>query len=91
MNKFITIVRSSKSLYIGHCPLNNMQKGFDQKKIEKIRKALKENPEGLWIREIARKTKLTKSTVSKYINEYMKDEIEDVWKGGFIRIIRLKK
>jgi DNA invertase Pin-like site-specific DNA recombinase len=66
-------------------------KSFDKNKIEKIRKVLKENPEGLWIREIARKAKLTKSTVSKYVNEYMKDEIEDVWKKGFIRVIRLRK
>ncbi|MDI6825983.1 MAG: winged helix-turn-helix transcriptional regulator [Candidatus Aenigmarchaeota archaeon] len=63
----------------------------DPEKIEKIRKLLKENPEGLWIREIARRSNLTKSTVSKYVNEYMKDEIEDVWKRGFIRIVRLKE
>ena len=63
----------------------------DLEKIEEIRKVLRESKNGLWIREIARQAKMSKSTVSKYINEYMKDEIEDVWKRGFIRIIRLRK
>lgn len=73
------------------CPIMIMVRKPDLEKIEKIRYVLKKNSDGLWIREIARKTKLTKSTVSKYVNEYMKDEIEDVWKKGFIRIVRLRK
>jgi len=63
----------------------------DSEKIKKIKKLLIENPQGLWIREIARQARMSKSTVSKYINEYMKDEIEDIWKRKFIRIVRLKK
>lgn len=62
----------------------------DPEKIEAIKKVLRKNPQGLWIREIARQAQMSKSTVSKYVNEYMKDEIEDVWRCGFIRIVRLK-
>ncbi len=36
-------------------------------KMEKIRRTLKQNPHGLWIREIARKSGLDKSTVSRYL------------------------
>jgi len=66
--------------------------GPDKVKIRKIRAVLKKTPQGLWIREIARRTRLSKSTVHKYINEYMKNEIEDVIKvkGSLIRLIRLK-
>lgn len=61
--------------------------------INKIKKVLKKNTQGLWIREIARQSGVNRSTVHKYINLYMKNEIEDVLrgKGGFIRIVRLKK
>jgi len=81
------------NIYIGQVSNNRFmsKKRPDLEKIKKIRRALKENPNGLWVREIARRSKLTKSTVSKYINDYMKNEIEDIWKGGFIRIVRLRK
>lgn len=36
-------------------------------KEEKIRKVLKESSNGIWIREITRKTGLDKSTVSRYL------------------------
>jgi DNA invertase Pin-like site-specific DNA recombinase len=68
-----------------------MAKKPDPEKIKKIKRVLRESPQGLWIREIARRAGMSKSTVSKYINEYMKDDIEDVWKKEFIRIVRLKK
>lgn len=44
-------------------------------KKEKIRKVLKESPNGIWIREISRKTSLDKSTVSRYLVA-MGNEIE---------------
>ncbi|MEW6063270.1 MAG: HTH domain-containing protein [Nanoarchaeota archaeon] len=67
--------------------------GPDKDKIKKIRKVLKQNPKGLWIREIARKAEISKSTVHKYINEYMKNELEDVIKvkGLSLRLVRLKR
>jgi len=69
------------------------KKGPDLKKIKKIRKELTENPIGLWTREISRKTGISKSTVNRYLNEFMKDEIEEVLrgKGNLIRVVRLKE
>lgn len=67
--------------------------GPDELKLEKIRGILKKNPQGLWVREIARKTGLDKSTVSIYLSKYMVNEIEVVFPvgGQLIRIVRLKK
>jgi hypothetical protein len=66
--------------------------GPDLSKINKIRKVLKENPKGLWIREIARQSTLDKSTVSIYLSKFMKNEIDEVFSAeGFpIKIVRLK-
>lgn len=70
------------------------KKGPDTEKIELIRKLLRKNPKGLWVREIARKTNLDKSTVSIYLAKYMQNEIEDTYpdvKGDMIKVVRLKK
>lgn len=69
------------------------KKGPDIAKIKLIRNVLRKNPEGLWIREIARKTGLDKSTVSRYLTEFMKDEIEEVYSvsGKLIKIVKLKR
>lgn len=70
-----------------------MPRKMDSSKISKIRKVLRENPNGLWVREIARKTGLDKSTVSIYLTKHMQNEIEDVFpvKGQLIKIVRLKR
>lgn len=67
--------------------------GPDKKKIKRIRKILGQNQNGIWIRELARKCKLSKSTTQRYITTYMKNEIEDILKSksGFVRIIKLKE
>ena len=67
--------------------------GPDKNKVEIIRNVLKQNPNGIWIRELARKSKLSKSTVQRYLAEFMKGEIEEVFKSksGYVKIIRLKK
>lgn len=68
-------------------------KGPDVEKVKSIRKVLKVNPKGLWIREISRKTGLDKSTVSRYLAGYMRGEIEDAYpkvKGDLIRIVKLR-
>ena len=70
------------------------KKGPDLEKIELIRKVLRKNPKGLWIREISRRTGLDKSTVSIYLARYMQNEIEDTYpdvKGDMIKIVRLKR
>lgn len=61
--------------------------------IKRIKETLRENPQGLWIRELARQSGIGRSTTHNYITKYMQNEIEDVLigKGGFIRIVRLRK
>jgi len=68
------------------------RKGPDMEKIKLIRETLIKNSEGLWVREIARKTGLDKSLVSRYLAEYMDGEIEKIYsvKGGLIKIVKLK-
>lgn len=69
-------------------------KGPDTEKIKKIRGVLIKNPQGLWIREIARKTGLDKSTVSRYLAEYMIKEVSDTHphvKGDMIKVVKLKR
>ena len=71
--------------------INMPKKGSDKKKIEKIRKILKENPQGLWVREIARKARLDKSTVSIYLSKYIKNEVEMISISGLVKIYKLKR
>ncbi len=70
------------------------KKGPDLEKIELIRKALRKNPKGLWVRELSRRTGLDKSTVSIYLATHMQHEIEDTHpnvKGDMIKVVRLKR
>lgn len=70
------------------------KKGPDVEKMELIRKVLRKNPKGLWVRELSRKTGLDKSTVSIYLAKHMQSEIEDTYpdvKGDMIKIVRLKR
>jgi DNA invertase Pin-like site-specific DNA recombinase len=67
------------------------KKGPDIKNLNRIKNILKKYPQGLWVREIAKKTKLDKSMVSRYINLYLKDKIKDVYKTKKpFRIIKLR-
>ncbi|MDI6826658.1 MAG: helix-turn-helix domain-containing protein [Candidatus Aenigmarchaeota archaeon] len=69
------------------------KKGPDPNKLKKIVKVLREKPQGLWIREIARQTGISKSTTHRYVTEYMSDQIEEVVtvKGGLVKFVRLKE
>jgi len=69
-------------------------KGPDIEKVKLIREVLSKNPKGLWVREIARKAGLDKSTVSRYLAEYMQGDIGDAYpkvKGNLIRVVKLKR
>ena len=58
-------------------------------KTKKILKVLRDNPEGLWIRELARKSNLDKSTVSRYAEKELADKVE--WSFfGRNKVLRLK-
>ena len=70
------------------------KRGPDIDKINSIREILEKNPQGLWIREIARKTGLDKSTVSIYLAKFMRNEVENTFpkiSGGLIKVVRLRK
>lgn len=68
-------------------------RGPDKEKIKLIKEALAKNPQGLWIREIARKTGLDDSTVSRYLAKYLDEKVEEVYsvKGKLIKIVKLKR
>ncbi len=64
--------------------------GHDPVKLETILYALKTSPHGSWVRDIAKKTGLKKSTVAHYIKKHLKDKIEVVHDSKHIKIIKLK-
>lgn len=67
--------------------------GPERKKILKIKRILKKNPQGLWVREIARKTKLDKTTVSRYLNTYMRLDIRQTsaFPYDLVKMVKLKR
>ena len=65
--------------------------GPDIKKLEKIREILKKYPNGLWVRELSRKSGIDKSAVSRYISIYMKNEVKVEKIGNLIKIVKLKE
>ena len=81
---------ANRNIYIRQMSNYNMpKKGFDKLKVEKIKDVLRKNPQGLWVREIARKTGLDKSTASIYLSKYMKREVEVLSISGLVKIYRL--
>lgn len=68
--------------------------GFDGKKISGIISALARNPEGLWLRQLARELNLAPATVSKYLNGILKPLVEETALGPearpMLKLIRLK-
>ena len=66
------------------------KKGFDKNKIQKIREVLIKNPQGSWVREIARKSGLDKSTVSIYLSRYLKNKVRVISISGLVKIFRWK-
>ena len=63
----------------------------NQKILKKIMQALAANPEGLWVRELARTTKLDKSTVSLYLRKWLWEGLE-IFHGSPkpFKLVRLK-
>ena len=64
--------------------------GPDKLKLEKIIKTLKKHPEGLCVRELARKSGVDKSAVSRYASLFMKDELEIRKISNLVKLIKLK-
>ena len=69
---------------------HNMADGMsDEIKSREIKKILKKNPAGVWIRELARKTKLSRSTVSRYVCNELRKDVKIEW-AGRNKLIKLK-
>lgn len=70
------------------------KKGFNSKKIGLILSVLMKNQDGMWIREIARQTRMHPTTVTKYVEGVLKPLLDDVSLGNtskhLLRIIKLK-
>lgn len=68
--------------------------GSDQQKLAVVVKILAENPEGIWLRKIAKKAGLHPTTVGNYMDSVLSPLIEDVSLGSdqkpIIRVIKLK-
>lgn len=64
--------------------------GPDQIKLELILYALRASPHGSWVRDIAKRTGLSKSTVAHYLNCYLKDKVDVVHDSKHIKIVKLK-
>jgi len=57
----------------------------------KIRAILNKNPRGVWIREIARQSGISKSCVHVYLTQYMINEVEEVLSvSGLVNLYKLK-
>ena len=66
-------------------------KAPNKKITEKIREVLSKNPQGLWTREIARQSGVSKSCVQIYLVRHMANEIEEILSvSGLVKIFRLK-
>ncbi|MEW6063332.1 MAG: hypothetical protein AB1571_03110 [Nanoarchaeota archaeon] len=67
------------------------KKAPNEIKLKIIKQVLKKYPNGIWIRELAKRSKLDKSLVSRYVNLYLKNEVMDVYKTKKpIRVVKLK-
>ena len=66
--------------------------GPDNRKINIIIEILKDNPDGIWVRELARQCNLDKSTVCIYLNTHLKDKIQDLTDHNLpVRMVKLKE
>jgi len=81
----------NRKVYIRHMSYYDMSRKLDKNKVTKIKDVLRKNTQGLWVREIARKSGLDKSTVSIYLSRYIKGEVEVFSISGLVKIYKLKR
>lgn len=58
-----------------------MPRAVDAKRLKALTGLLKAHPEGLWVRELARQTGLSKSSVSRYLGRDLRSEVETSYLG----------
>jgi DNA-binding IclR family transcriptional regulator len=68
--------------------------GFDERKVlAMVQVLLMSNPDGLWLRQVARETSLSPSTIARYLDTVLRPLVEDSPLGAqkpLLRVIRLK-
>jgi len=65
--------------------------GPDAEKLKRIIETLRNNPKGLWSMEISRKTKISKSTVHRYLTTHLKDKVKEERSfSGLVKLFTLK-
>lgn len=78
-------------------PKRGRPAGPDMDKIRRIINVLLNNPEGIWIRGLAKQTKLPLSTVHYYLENHLNDFITNIGaqdeEGKYfgVRLVKLKK
>jgi len=65
--------------------------GPSKHKLELIMYALHASPHGTWVRDIAKKTGMKKSTVAYYLNNHLSDKIDIVHDSKHIKLVKLKE
>lgn len=72
------------------------KKGFDERKIAKIVSVLAANPDGVWLRRIAKDTGYSPATIAHYLHTILAPLTEDISLGPgengkpLLRVVRLK-
>ncbi|MFH0832150.1 MAG: hypothetical protein V1900_00290 [Candidatus Aenigmatarchaeota archaeon] len=69
------------------------KKGFDDRKISSIVRALRANPDGIWLRRLSEELGMAPATVAKYVEGILKPLVDDSSLGNgkpIIRVIKLK-
>ncbi|MFH0949495.1 MAG: hypothetical protein V1802_03335 [Candidatus Aenigmatarchaeota archaeon] len=70
------------------------KKGFNEKKIAGIIAVLMKNPDGIWIRRIAKELDISPATVIHYVNNVMAPLVDEIILGDtgkpLLRVIKLK-
>ncbi len=67
--------------------------GLDERKVLSIVQVLLSNPDGLWLRQLAKEAQLAPSTVSRYLDTVLHSLVEDTPLGGekpLLRVVKLK-
>ena len=71
------------------------KKGFDEGKIRAIVATLVANPDGMWLRRMAKETGYSPTTIAHYLETVLSPLIEDVSLGTggkpLLRVVRLKQ
>ena len=67
--------------------------GLDERKVLAIVHVLLNHPDGLWLRQLAKETGLSPSTIARYLETVLQPLVDDNSLGGqkpLLRVVKLK-